>query len=798
MHHLNLKPKLLFLTIAPIIFILILSTGKILHDLGHQKDLRNTKEKIVEAKALSSVVHFMQKERGYAVGFLSSKTGQKNPLYIKTMQELDSAIKNSKQFSPIDKNFIQKLTETREAIEKFNLSSTLAIESYSKQISFLFDYVDVLTISAEEKKHKDILQAYGYLIYAKEQLGHIRATLYDAFISKSLSEDSLYTIKESLHIYNQATQKFKNCLCENPEILAEYNSSIAQKPFKEMLATIETTISNGAGNVSEDFVKWFDTATNNIDILKEVEAMLFKELQNCIDTKLKNSNHNIIIMTASLTLFLIILAYLMLTIIKKILSSARFFNEGFENSLVLLEQYKATVDSSFIVSKTDPRGFITYVNNAFCNISGYKEEELLGETHSIIRHSDTPKELFKEMWHTIKELKQPWSGEVKNLAKDGSAYWMETYINPILDKEGNVIEYIAMRADISEMQEEKERIRDTLGISIADFAEARHLANEYENAMSATWSIIRTDPNSKITYINETFSKISGYSLEDLKGRDCSELRAQKHIDGGDCEKLKSALGQKEIVKMQFENIAKDGSSYFMDATVIPIADSKGVIIEHLHLMCNITELVELHVEIENTQQDIICRMGEISESRSKETGNHIRRVAEYSRLLALKAGFEEKEANLISNASPMHDLGKVAIPDNILLKHGKLDADEWEIMQSHSTIGYTILSGSQRPLLNAAAVIAKEHHEKYDGSGYPDGVVGEDIHIYARIVAVADVFDALGSDRVYKKAWELEKILKLFEEEKGKHFDARLATLFLENIEEFLKIRDKYSDTIK
>ncbi len=300
-----------------------------------------------------------------------------------------------------------------------------------------------------------------------------------------------------------------------------------------------------------------------------------------------------------------------------------------------------------------------------------------------------------------------------------------------------------------------------------------------------------------MAHINETFSKISGYSLEELVGKDCLELRAQKHIDGGDCERLRDVLGQKDIVKMQFENIAKDGSSYFVDATVIPIADSKGVVVEHLHLMCNITELVQLHVEIEKTQQEIICRMGEISESRSKETGNHIHRVAEYSRLLALKAGFEEKEANLIANASPMHDLGKVAIPDNVLLKPGKLDTGEWEIMRSHSTIGYTILSGSQRPLLNAAAVIAKEHHEKYDGSGYPDKIVGEDIHIYARIVAIADVFDALGADRVYKKAWELDKILELFKEEKGKHFDAKLVEIFLENIGEFLEIRDKYSDVV-
>jgi response regulator RpfG family c-di-GMP phosphodiesterase len=187
--------------------------------------------------------------------------------------------------------------------------------------------------------------------------------------------------------------------------------------------------------------------------------------------------------------------------------------------------------------------------------------------------------------------------------------------------------------------------------------------------------------------------------------------------------------------------------------------------------------------------------MGEIGESRSKETGNHVRRVAEYSKLLALKAGLDEKEANLLADASPMHDIGKVAIPDSVLHKPGPLNDDEWLIMRSHSSIGHKVLSGSDRPLLNAASIIAHEHHEKYSGGGYPSGLIGEDIHIYARIVTIADVFDALGSDRVYKKAWSLDKIINLLKEEKGKHFDPRLVELFLDNLDDFLVIRDRYQD---
>ena len=199
--------------------------------------------------------------------------------------------------------------------------------------------------------------------------------------------------------------------------------------------------------------------------------------------------------------------------------------------------------------------------------------------------------------------------------------------------------------------------------------------------------------------------------------------------------------------------------------------------------------------EIEETQKEIIFTMGAIGETRSKETGNHVRRVAEYSRLLASLFGMNEDESELLKMASPMHDIGKVGIPDNILKKPGGFEPDEWKVMQTHAELGYEMLKYSNRPILKAAAIVAYEHHEKMDGSGYPRGLKGKEIHIYGRITAVADVFDALGSDRVYKKAWNLDKILNFFKKESGTHFDARLVTLLLDNLDEFLKIRDAFKD---
>ncbi len=221
--------------------------------------------------------------------------------------------------------------------------------------------------------------------------------------------------------------------------------------------------------------------------------------------------------------------------------------------------------------------------------------------------------------------------------------------------------------------------------------------------------------------------------------------------------------------------------------------------LEHLKLAAtysgNALESAMLHQEIEDTQKEIIFTMAEVGESRSKETGNHVKRVAEYSKILALGLGMDENEAELLRMASPMHDIGKIGIPDAVLKKPGKLTDEEFDIMKSHSAVGYQMLKNSRRRILKTAAIVAHEHHEKWNGRGYPRGIKGEEIHIFGRITAIADVFDALGSDRVYKKAWPLEKILNLFKEERGEHFDPRVCDVFFERLDALLEIRDRFSD---
>lgn len=197
-------------------------------------------------------------------------------------------------------------------------------------------------------------------------------------------------------------------------------------------------------------------------------------------------------------------------------------------------------------------------------------------------------------------------------------------------------------------------------------------------------------------------------------------------------------------------------------------------------------EKIILSEEIEATQKEIIYTLGDVVESRSLETGSHVKRVGEMSYKLAKLAGCSEEDSQLIKTASPMHDIGKISIPETILHKGDKLSANEMDMVKSHTVKGYEILKGSNRKIIKTAAIIALQHHERWDGNGYPMGLKEDHIHLFSRLTTIVDVFDALYHDRVYKKAWPVSKIVDFFNEEKGKMFDPELTDIFLENIGEF------------
>lgn len=212
------------------------------------------------------------------------------------------------------------------------------------------------------------------------------------------------------------------------------------------------------------------------------------------------------------------------------------------------------------------------------------------------------------------------------------------------------------------------------------------------------------------------------------------------------------------------------------------------------HLKALVDEQTQV---IEETRFQIIQRLGRAAEYKDNETGLHVMRMSHYSRILALAAGFKGEAANSILNAAPMHDIGKIGIPDEILRKKGNLASEEWKVMRKHPEIGAAIIGESDTPLLSLAREIALSHHEKYDGTGYPHGLKGEEIPISGRIIAIADVFDALTTARPYKKAWSVEEAIQYLKEKSGTHFDPKLVNLFIKSLSEVLPIKEKFAETV-
>ncbi len=237
-----------------------------------------------------------------------------------------------------------------------------------------------------------------------------------------------------------------------------------------------------------------------------------------------------------------------------------------------------------------------------------------------------------------------------------------------------------------------------------------------------------------------------------------------------------------EFECLEFEHVAREINLFTGEAI------HRQEVIEQKNLALEV-----MSKEIERTLQETLFTMGVIEEHRSKETNNHTLRVTKYSQLLGSKYGLPEREVELLAMASPLHDIGKLGIPDSILLKPGKLSEQEYEVMKNHCLIGYSMLSHSKRDVLQAAAIIAHQHHERWDGSGYPQGLAGKNIHIYGRIVTLVDVFDALATKRIYKEKWALPEIVAYIKKERGRQFDPELVDLLIQNLDEFLAIKHRY-----
>ncbi len=260
----------------------------------------------------------------------------------------------------------------------------------------------------------------------------------------------------------------------------------------------------------------------------------------------------------------------------------------------------------------------------------------------------------------------------------------------------------------------------------------------------------------------------------------------------GDDRELKHralALGINDFLNKPFDQLELQARARNM----LALRESRKKLASRALLLAD--EVAKATAEISARERETLLCLGRAAEHRDPETHEHIIRMSNYSRLIGHRLGMSEEECELLLLASPLHDIGKIGTPDHILLKPGKLTVEEFEVMKQHTVIGEKILSNSLSPILRMGAEIAISHHEKFDGSGYPLGVSGKDISLYGRIVAVADVFDALTSARPYKKAWETERACQLLRDGSGKHFDPECVAAFFDVLDEVLAVKARYRD---
>lgn len=342
-----------------------------------------------------------------------------------------------------------------------------------------------------------------------------------------------------------------------------------------------------------------------------------------------------------------------------------------------------------------------------------------------------------------------------------------------------------------------------LQISISRYFNEVNRSRNYQETLteSNNNAIIAIDETRKILTFNKKAEEIFGFSKNEMVGKDNLHLIMpegyfKKHDKASaNFFKTKQSMG---ILNNTHELFGKR-----KNGEVFPIRISFGVNKDSSVVIANIAdtsheqeaknEQLRLINEIEKTQVELISTLGAVIEGRDKNTKNHVDRVAHYSKELALLLGLSLEEAEKIRLASPLHDVGKIVIPDSILNKPSKLTKEEFDIIKKHPEAGYNLLKNSKRELFKTAAIIAHQHHEKYNGKGYPQGLKGNEIHIYGRITAIADVFDALSTPRIYKKAWDDETVQKILKDGSDKDFDPTLVKVFLDNYDKFVSIRNNF-----
>lgn len=450
----NIKSKLLILSTLPMIIIFMLSTLVLIEIFHKKEDFELAKKDINNAMAISKIVHLLQLERGLNTELIANPDSGKKEKLHSSKQQLNKLLQNTTLTNC--QHTLAKIIEERKSLDTKNLTINELHDFYSLKIATLLDIASTLSNSMNDAQNRTYINAYAHLVIMKEMLGQTRTILNKSFIKKEIQEDDYAKLDVIFKTYRVSQSRFENNLSAFSDLFYSYTKSLDDEKNREVFGIIEFVLNNKKSQRLEAFShEWFEKITYTIESLNAIESALFINVNKALEKKQKSNFNEMILVFIFLIISSLALIYEAITIVKEILASTDSLESNLYESTSLLEQYKSVVDESEIVSKTNPEGIITYVNDKFCTINGYTQNELLGKSHNIIHHTDMPKEVFRDLWHTVKILKQPWLGDVKNKKKDGSAYWAKTFIKPILDANEEVIEFIAIRTDITKIVEQK-------------------------------------------------------------------------------------------------------------------------------------------------------------------------------------------------------------------------------------------------------------------------------------------------------------------------------------------------------
>jgi putative two-component system response regulator len=464
---------------------------------------------------------------------------------------------------------------------------------------------------------------------------------------------------------------------------------------------------------------------------------------------------------------------------------------GVEADLAAREaEFRSLVEqASDVITVLDPGGAVRYESPSLERVLGWSPEELVGQEVLEYVHPEDRERVGAAMAEALEDGGSVVFEEFRFRHADGSWRWLAANARR-LPEAASWEGILAVSRDVTERRRLTDRLR-VLERAVESLAEG----------------VVVTDaeldpPGPAITYVNPAMTRLTGYSAEELVGETPRILQGPE-TDRDVLDRLRESLERGEAFTGETVNYRKDGSAYVVRWTLTPVTDEDGEVRRFVGVQRDVTDerrardrleaaVRERTAELRRARSEVLERLARAAEYRDDQTGQHTRRVGAMAARLGRALDMPRERVTLLEQTAPLHDLGKIGIPDDVLLKPGSLDDREWEVMKRHTVIGADLLSGGSSDLARTAEYIARYHHERWDGAGYPEGLEGEEIPLEARIVSVVDTFDALVHERPYKEPWPPEDALAEIRDGAGERYDPRVVRAFLEMSDDLARMLEE------